>query len=694
MKLILMLCIFLNAINAYSHKTESKMSNVIRTSKNVSSIDTLPNVFPKNHDDLTEAKLRHKAKVQFMHHQLPVKTLADWKAYRSELKQQIIQKTGVIIDPKLPVDLVETGNVKMKGYTIKNVAFQTRPNVYATANLYVPDGKGPFPAVIFMMGHSRNSRFYENYQSVSHSLALNGYVCLSIDPWGSGERTTTHGEFEYHGASLGGSLLNIGESLIGMQLTDNIRGVDLLSSLPYVDSKNIGATGASGGGNQTMWLAAMDDRVKAAMPVVSVGTFESYVMRSNCVCELLNDGLTFTEEAGVLAMVAPRAIKMCNHAQDSSPAFIPLEMHRSLNNAKPVFKLMGVEDHISYQEFDKTHGYWKEDREAMLGWFDLHLRGIGNGALKKEIPFNLLPQEKLMVYSDGKRDKRVLSTAEFCRQKGGDLRKTYTESRNFDVDKKRRELKEVLRIKDMPSIDEVHKYSNIGNWERIALETSDGKLIPLLHSAPANKSAKYVIVCNPSGKKKIPTKLIKELQQQGVGIAIVDLSGTGELLSAKELNSKTMVLHTISRSELWLGRTILGEWVEELSIVSDFLKSRFKASDVSIDGSKEAGIAAMFACALGTNVDNLVLREIPASYLFDNRESIDFFSMAIHLPGILNWGDMSLAAALNSKNIKMINPVTMSGQKLTEKQLNEYSAEFTRLKTSLNQPGKVMLLNQ
>ena len=158
-------------------------------------------------------------------------------------------------------------------------------------------------------------------QSVGHSLALNGYVCLNIDAFGSGERSTIHGEYEYHGYNLGASLMNIGESLMGFQISDNIRGVDLLCSLPYVDAKHIGATGASGGGNQTLWLTAIDERIKASMPVVSVGTFESYVMNDNCICELLIDGLTFTEESGILALVAPRAIKMCNHNQDDIPPF-------------------------------------------------------------------------------------------------------------------------------------------------------------------------------------------------------------------------------------------------------------------------------------------------------------------------------------------------------------------------------------
>src|SRR5665811_377585 len=158
-------------------------------------------------------------------------------------------------------------------------------------SLYIPDGKGPFPAVINMLGHWPKGKIDSTGpQAVGHSLALNGYVCLTIDPWGSGERTTIHGIFEDHGDhnNLGSSLMNIGETLIGIEISDNMRGVDLLCSLPYVDSKNIGATGASGGGNQTMWLASLDERIKAAMPVVSVGTFESYIMGTPCICEAVS----------------------------------------------------------------------------------------------------------------------------------------------------------------------------------------------------------------------------------------------------------------------------------------------------------------------------------------------------------------------------------------------------------------------
>src|SRR3954451_19700145 len=221
----------------------------------------LPNVFSENHGDLIENNLRHEAILRFPLFQLPG-TKSEWSTDRVQLKNEIIKKTGALTHQDLPLNLKETGSLKMKGYTVKNISFQTRPGIYATANLYIPEGAGKFPGVIVMMGHSTEGRLYDKYQAVGITLALNGYVGLCIDPWGSGERTTIHGVFEDHGDenNLGAALMDVGQPLMGMLITDNIRGVDLLSSLPYVDANKIGATGASGGGNQTMWLTAMDER--------------------------------------------------------------------------------------------------------------------------------------------------------------------------------------------------------------------------------------------------------------------------------------------------------------------------------------------------------------------------------------------------------------------------------------------------
>ncbi len=65
-------------------------------------------------------------------------------------------------------------------------------------------------------------------------------------------------------------------------------------------------TGASGGGNQSMYAGAWDDRIKAVVPVCSVGNYQAYLGAACCMCEVVPGALRFTEEWGVLGLVAPR----------------------------------------------------------------------------------------------------------------------------------------------------------------------------------------------------------------------------------------------------------------------------------------------------------------------------------------------------------------------------------------------------
>lgn len=655
--------------------------------------NNLPLVFPENHSDYVGALLKNEAILDFMHFQLP-ETKPELEIFRKKIKEEIIEKAGITVDHHLPFDVHETGTVRMDGYTIKNIFFQTLPGIYATANLYVPQGDGPFPAIIISNGHWPGARLCREVQMVAQSLAMNGYVSLCIDAFGSGERGTIPGKEEYHGANLGASILNVGKTLLGIQVSENMRGIDLLCSLPNVDAKRIGATGGSGGGNQTMWLTAIDERVKAAVPVVSAGTFESYVMESNCVCELLPDGLTFSEESDLLALIAPRAILLVNHQLDANPGFSPVQMLRSYNNARPVYEMLGAEKNLEYKLFDLPHDYLQEDRDAMLSWFGTHFKNGKSIHPVHETDFVKIPDEQLRAFPNDQRDSRVLSIPDYCKREGTQLKGQLLSTIVADGDRKKKELQQILRLKDTSDITEIVRYQNRRGWERMALKSASGKLIPLLLSEPINKSLGYTILCDPKGKNNIPEPIIAGLKAKGSGIAIIDLFGTGEATSAKADqfdNGGLVQFHTISRAELWLGKTVMGEWINDLDLVLQFLKGKPGAETIRIDGSREAGLAALFLSVIhGEKIDSLTLRETPSSYVFDEREGIDFFSMAIHVPGILNWGDVSLAAALSGKNIHFIHPVSMSGNDLEEKDIAKTADEYRQIRAVFGRPGETV----
>jgi len=621
------------------------------------------------HEHFITSNLKNEAARLFRLHQLP-NDFENWKKHREILRKKIWKSLGVTINHKLDLDYHETGSIRMDGYSIRKIYYQSRPNFYVTGNLYIPDGKGPFPAVINLHGHWSQGRLAQNVQARGHTLAKNGYVCLCVDAFGSGERSTVHGKYEYHGSSLGASLMNVGETLMGIQVVDNMRGVDLLCSLKFVAPSKIGATGASGGGNQTMWLTAMDDRIVAGMPVVSVGTFESYVMCPNCICELLPDGLTYTEEAGVLALVAPRALKLCNCLKDLIHAFSPAEMLRSYKEARKIFQLYGVDDKLSYQIFNLTHGYHPEIREAMLGFFDLHLKGSGHGAPRKETAFDSLPEEKLMVFKKGKRFPGVVSIAGYCRTKGKEL--TANCKNIQDKSKKRSELSGILRCKELLKLKAVHNLPPSSSWGKAVIESECGRLLPLLIRKPSRNNGEYVIAASPGLKDElINSRFITESLSKGKGVIITDLWGTGETNTTDKMDFAYI---NLTRSLLWLGKTIMGEWVKDFALMETFVKKEYPKSAISVAGYREAGLAALFFSAIKGTAIPVTLEQSPISLLFHEKadEKHTYSGMTLCIPDFLKWGDVSTAALLSDAEVKFINPVYLYGTDFNKKDTKLY----------------------
>ncbi|MDD4776709.1 MAG: acetylxylan esterase [Fermentimonas sp.] len=667
---------------------------IIIFTKGIRGQNSLPDIFTGERDnDLISFSLKNEAAIAFNLLQI-TQSKDEWFTYREELKNEILQHAKVSYLSDLPLEYIETGVTNVDGFRIKNIYFQTRPNVYATANLYIPDGIGPFPAVLVTMGHSRNGKLFAEYQALGQTLALNGYVAIAIDPWGAGERTTDHGDFEYHGANLGGSLLNVGETLMGMQITDNMRAIDLLASLPFVDGENIGATGASGGGNQVMWLAALDERIKAVIPAVSIGTFQSYILNSNCICEALPGGLTFIEESAVLGLIAPRALKIFSGLHDANAAFKPQEMLRSFHGAETIYGFYGAEEKLSYQIFDTPHGYFTEMREAMLGWFDLHLKNRGTGAPKKEKYFKTLPDSDLRVFPLGKRPLEVVSTADYCFNKGSLLRTKMLSIENINVQQKKDELKELLSISGKYNLKYVTKLSNSNDWDRFVLKSTTGDLIPLLLYIPNKGSKEFTLIASSKGKDSISIDLINELIEKGTGICIVDLWGIGESSSAeaKRIDGLLPEFHTLSRSALWLGKPMQGIWIKQLDVVVNWLTNTFQMKNITIDADRELAVASLLFSVLENKVDKLFLRKIPSSYLFDKSADTNNYSMAIHIPDFLIWGDISLAVALSGKDIIFIDPLTISGRKLSDNEIEEFENEIYHFSSLYENSSEVIFI--
>lgn len=629
-----------------------------------------------------------------IHHLDEIKTLPELKKFQKKLRAKIWEKTGVSYDGSLPLDVQEFGTVKKEGYHITKLIYQSRPGIYVTGLLYVPEGKGPFPAVLQMHGHNPEGKFGENPQNMSLSLVKEGYVCLTVDAFGTYERAHKCYEKQGHGGFLGAGLFLLGESLMGAQIVDNMRGVDLLLSLPYVIKDKIGATGASGGGNQTMWVSAMDERITAAMPIVSVGSFASYVYGLNCICELLPDGLTFTEESGILALIAPRALRIGNAQYDCNHDFSVSEMLKTYHPVEKLYWNLGCPEKIAYSIADRVHGLSDRQREAVLGHFAQFLKGEGSGnALPEPEGVNALPEKELYLFPDtDKRPEKVRTIQAHCRITGEKLRKSFLAKKSIKKAEALAELKKMLRLRELPSESTLYPYAEMKGVKRYALEVGD-HLIPFLLKKGKN-AGKYRILVHPEGRTFLSDEDIMEAGKDGSSLILPDLYGTGE---TAQPNHTIGLHHQFYRQLLWIGRSLIGEWVYDLLALVRMLKTDFKAESIEIAGHLETGAASIFANAFTNEIKKVESIDSPASLLFD-MQTVDFtgkspfvkflpgliYSLVLAIPGFLKWGDISLAAALGKGKVLYTRPRTWDGTLCSAKEADSLTKEIASVRKKLS----------
>ncbi len=178
---------------------------------------------------------------------------------QSELRQKLLEMIGGLPTAKTDLHAQVTGKIQMDGFSIEKLIFQSLPGVYVTALVYIPDDRSKkHPAVLVPAGHAADGKFH--YQALSQRLVGRGYVVISWDPVGQGERSqfwdATAGKSRYNlicgeHAVMGNLAYLAGANLARWEIWDGIRAVDYLLTRPEVDAERISITGTSGGGFQT-----------------------------------------------------------------------------------------------------------------------------------------------------------------------------------------------------------------------------------------------------------------------------------------------------------------------------------------------------------------------------------------------------------------------------------------------------------
>ena len=618
----------------------------------------------------------------------PPRTAREAERRGAALRARIRAAEGDWPSKKAPLDPQILGTLERDGYRVERLLFQTWPGCYVTANTYVPAGKpGPFPAVLCVHGHWAQARVDPVVQARCIGLAKLGYFVLVLDAWGAGERGTHVGQAEYHGGLLGASLWPVGTPLHGMQLYDNVRALDYLQSRPEVIADRIGCTGASGGGNQTTYLSAFDERVKCAVPVCSVGTFRSYLDTASCVDEVLLGGLTFAEEGDLLGMVAPRALMVISATRDVYH-FSPPVAAEALDRARPYFAAHGVTEHVRHTLIESGHDYNRAMREAMYGWMTRWLKGEGDGSPIAEPGMQLEDPATIRCFPSAFRPGRVMTTVQWVRQRAEELAANRTVEAWSDAGA-RRKATETLR--NALSLNSVGSFTpplgprspltpaeHESDHRTTLLETEAGVVVPL--SKPKGRRERIgpppsqyrLLLVHPGGNGHALQAPLLATGFQGLHVQSTSLGlrGCGELALPNQGLGNGIPDHNLVEWSLWIGRPLLGQWVHDIlyTVAREPEEIGGKRTRIVLVGWRDAALAALLAGALSANVAGVVAIEPPASFITSTPPHNQ--RMAIFNPDLLKVGDIPQLAALAApRPVLIANPVRLDGMPVPQTEL-------------------------
>ncbi|WP_026486577.1 alpha/beta hydrolase family protein [Caldanaerobius polysaccharolyticus] len=296
--------------------------------------------------------------------------------WKSGFRAKLIELLGGFPEKvELKPEVVQ--RVHLKGYTREKVLYRTAPYVVASAYMLVPDDiKGRVPAVLALCGHGYGNKDIVGinedgtdrdsprplpqgyHRDFALELVKRGMVVMAPEIMGFGERREVEDEEKgpYASSCRRASFyaMMLGKTLIGMRVWDAIRAVDYLEQRDEVDSSRIGCMGISGGGMVSLFTAALEDRIKAAVVSGYLCTFKGSILSvRHCEDNYIPGILKYGEMYDIACLVAPRPMLIESGTDD--PIFPVDAADYAYDKVKKAYDLLGVPYNLVRDRFKGGH---------------------------------------------------------------------------------------------------------------------------------------------------------------------------------------------------------------------------------------------------------------------------------------------------------------------------------------------------
>lgn len=329
------------------------------------------------------------------------KDFAKWKAQARHVLAECMQN----LQPAPKAYAMEvTDREQRDGYEARKIRFNLSEWSRVPAYLLVPEGEGPFPAIVLLHDHGAHfsigkekmvrpfhvapevmedadqwARQCYDGQYVGDYLARHGYVVLAVDALFWGERGRKEGTSYDAQQALASNFLQMGASWGAFINVDDMRSAEFLTSLPFVDKERIGSLGFSMGAYRSWMLAALTDVVRASASICWMNTTEHLMTLTNnqnkggsAYAMLIPALRRYLDYPHVASIACPKPTLFFNGTRDK---LFPIEGVRdAYREMEAVWKSQGASDHLVTKLWDEKHFFNKEMQKETLEFFDRWLK--------------------------------------------------------------------------------------------------------------------------------------------------------------------------------------------------------------------------------------------------------------------------------------------------------------------------------
>ena len=626
---------------------------------------------------------------------------AAFQARKQYVRERILASLGSLPE-RTPLNVRAVGTLERPDYRIEKFIFESQPRFYVPAHLYLPKrGTPPYPAILFPLGHEFDTKARPLWQLFLGTLATRGYVVLTYDPVGQGERIQLYdpdwGESKVFRNNtehtiLGIQCLLIGDNLARYSVWDGMRALDYLLSRPEVDAARIACTGNSGGGNMTAFLAALDDRIQVAAPSCWINSWQSLLDTigqqdaEQVLIPSLQDRL---DHGDFIYAFAPKPYLILSAIRDF---FAIKGVRETYDEARQIYAMLGAEEKLHKAEADAGHDYSKPLRMAAYRWFGRWLKGVEDNAPEVDLP--LATEEEMRCTASGQVEVSLGGeTIRSLNQKRVEAlgRKLPALTVPADVgsfrERTRQQVGRLLNqgplpLREKPPLN-TRSYGQIArsgyHIEKLTYESEPGILIPALLFLPEGGQTRRPAVLYVDGRGKSAEagsgRDLEQLAKAGSVVLAIDARGMGEteVLESEQASDVRPYFgdYDSAMTALVVGKPLVGMRALDIFRGVDLLQAR---EDVDPDhilafGRGNGAVAVLYAATLDERLKKIVLEKMLGSYqtIVDQKIHRQVFENVV--PSALQFYDLpDLVAAYAPREVWVVNPVDAVGNAVQSRQ--------------------------